>query len=188
MYYSKYEYCGYCRYCICDDVRMDIMGGKFRCDRQREWVFADARPLKDNCFWQVASYNLSDRDGAIKASKSYRNFYITTAIYDYLNLSTSNELDQLYEFRHNYLDKEGISFTKEYDIFAPRIAKYIELTKNDGLIKNIYEFYIKGTIKYINSGLLDDAYALYKSMYDMLKRELVYGYVKSKEMKHVKNL
>lgn len=172
MSYGKYEYCGYCRYCICDNASADIMNGKFRCDRERQWVFADARPLKNNCFWSVVSYNLSGRDEAIRQSKNYRGFYITTYIFKSLGLSDSKDLDTLYKFKNTYLEASymGQRFLEDYEVFGPRIARMLEASDTDRIITNrIYNFYIMGVLNCINNNRLYEGLELYKAMYNNLK-------------------
>lgn len=176
MSFGKYEYCGYCRYCRCDDVCLN-KNGQFPCDREKIWVYANARPKKSNCFWQVVSYNLSGRDSAIKLSKGYNGFYITTAIYKKLN-KDNEELNRLYLFRHTYLEncEIGKEFLRDYDIFAPRIGKLIELTDVvDARV--LYEFYIKGVLNYIEQDDLVSASELYIAMYECLKEKFIYPYL-----------
>lgn len=181
MGYLNYEYCGYCRYCICDNARMDIMNGKFKCDREREWVFADARPLKGNCFWQVPSYNLSDRDAAISASRAYRNFYITTMIFHKLEINDTQALDTLYAFRHGFMEENNGEFLEDYDTFGPRIAKILSLIdKDNSRCESLFKFYLEGTLKSIYEGNLVDASELYVSMYNRLKSEFIYAPLKEK--------
>ena len=95
MGFGKYELCGYCRYCECENAQLN-KNGQFPCTREKIWVYADALPKKSNCFWSVKSYNLSDRDPAIKLSKKYRGFYITTAIFERLHIDNQDELAKLY--------------------------------------------------------------------------------------------
>lgn len=182
MSYSKYEYCGYCRYCNCDDVSLN-KNGQYPCERERIWVYANARPKKNNCFWQVVSYNLSGRDSAIKLSKGYNGFYITTAIYKKLSID-SDELNKLYLFRHTYLENSiiGKEFLRDYDIFAPRIAKLIELT-DEVNARELYEFYIKGVLEYIKQDDLVNAGELYISMYERLKEKFIYPYLNLEQRK-----
>lgn len=183
MGFGKYELCGYCRYCDCDNLQLN-KNGKFPCKRENMWVYADALPVKKNCFWQVASYNLVYRDPAIKFSKNYRNFYITTAIYKRLGIDNQKELDKLYLFRHAYLENSviGQTFLHDYDIFAPRIAKFI-LLGDSADAYFIYEFYIKGTLKYIKEDDLRSAAELYTAMYEGLKEKYIFEPYRNKDEK-----
>ena len=179
MGFGKYEICEYCRYCECENVALN-KNGQFACDREKIWVYADALPIKSNCFWRVASYNLSDRDPAIKFSKKYRGFYITTAIFERLHIDNQDELAKLYLFRHVYLEntKEGKTFLHDYDIFAPRIAKLITLSDVVNA-KTYYEFYLKGVLKYICEDDLISASKLYIAMYERLKEQFIYEHLKT---------
>ena len=183
MGYDKYEYCGYCRYCNCDELQSN-KNGQFACKRENIWVYADARPIKNNCFWRVVSYNLVYRDPAIKFSKNYRNFYVTTAIYKRLRIENQEELDKLYLFRQTYLEKSviGQTFLFDYDIFAPRLAKLIELV-DEVDVTRLYKFYIKGTLKYINKGDLRSASELYAAMYEGLKEKYIFEPLRNKDGK-----
>lgn len=183
MGYDKYEFCGYCRYCDCDDLNLS-KNGQFPCNREKMWVYADSRPVKSNCFWRVVSYNLVYRDPAIKFSKNYRNFYITTAIYDKLGLDNEYELNKLYLFRHTYLEhsENGKIFLSDYDIFAPRIAKLIALSDTVDA-RSLYEFYIKGVLKYIERDELFLASELYIAMYERLKEEFIFAPLRNEKEK-----
>ena len=181
MGFDKYEFCGYCRYCDCEDLQSN-KNGKFPCNRERIWVYADARPIKNNCFWRVVNYNLVYRDPAIKFSKKYRDFYITTAIYDKLNINNDEELDRLYLFRHTYLEKSviGETFLHDYDIFAPRLAKLI-LFNPEIDARPLYDFYIKGVLKYIDEDDLKAAAELYAAMYENLKEKYIFEPFRNKD-------
>lgn len=183
MGFGKYEICGYCRYCECDNVGLN-KNGQFACTRENIWVYADALPIKSNCFWRVASYNLSDRDPSIKFSKKYRGFYITTAIYKCLQIDNEEELNKLYLFRNVYLEntETGKTFLHDYDIFAPRIAKLIALS-NLNYVKIYYEFYIKGVLGYIENDDLVSASELYIAMYERLKEQFIYEHLKQLDNK-----
>lgn len=176
MLFVDVEFCAYCRYCICKDAVNMIRDGKFKCDRENTWVFANARPLKSNCFWERPSYQLSDYDEAFELSKKYQNFYITTTIFRMLGESNSTDLDKLYAFRHNYLEVTSSSddFLMDYDTFGPRIAKILELSdRKHTYAKLLYKYYLQGTLKFIEEGNLDGARALYEAMYMRLRDEFI---------------
>lgn len=184
MLFVDVEFCAYCRYCICKDAKNMIRDGKFKCDRENTWVFANARPLKSNCFWERPSYQQPDYNEAFELSKKYRGFYITTAIFNMLGLSNSTDLDKLYAFRHNYLETIPSSndFLSDYDTFGPRIAKMLELTdKTHAYAKVLYNFYLLGTLKLIEEGNLEGASELYEAMYTRLRDEFILKPLKLKE-------
>lgn len=137
---------------------------------------------KDHCYCTCRRqyYNLTEpKCSSYKydPNKNYyelnRRWYIVSAIFDKLGLSTDYEcISLLHRFRMNVLDKDEryTSTLAEYDIIGPKIA---DLLSNDTdsavLCKRLLQVFLVQVLDRIREGNMDKALSLYIEMVNFLK-------------------
>lgn len=156
--------CGYCAYMDLDTIKK----GKFRCERDGEWRFADddvARECYKFCaiFWS----KLDAARDAIEQSRSYRRAagcYIVTAVAKMLGLPENcEEAEVLKKFRLEVMTNESKykADIMRYDILGPILADSILKDGDITLAMDLYKIYIQGAVSYIKKGDYDAAVELY---------------------------
>lgn len=101
--------------------------------------------------------------------------YISTACVYALGCEDDcHELNILRKFRDNYVKQqpEGVFDINEYYKYAPQIVKKVNTSIDKKKIyKQIFSTYIKPCLDLIKAGSYNEAYKLYKVMYNTLKKE-----------------
>lgn len=168
--------CAYCAY-----MNLEVLKeGKFQCDHDHEWRFADDEVAKE-CykFCEIFWSKLDEAREAVEQSRTYRNAisssspscYITTVVVKLLGFQDNcHELEVLRRFRSEVMtkDEKYKDLLMKYDTLGPAIARALERGADVDFAYDLYKIYIKGAVSYIEAGDYDSAVSLYAEMTENL--------------------
>lgn len=147
--------------------------GKFRCDRDYSYHYANASACGNEC-WAYSRDESLAKD-AINRSLSYQNSsgcYLTTITCEILGLDDNNEyLQTLRRFRKEKLQKDNKykEILVQYDIVGPIIAKKLKEDKySDNIAINLLNLGISKTCDFIKQGNDLEAIRVYTTMTKLL--------------------
>ena len=126
---------------------------------------------------------IADADRYVKEHTNSGPCFITTAIVHILGMDdTCEELQTLRVFRKNILQKDDKyrDLLLRYDAMGPVLARALACDEDRVQIAiDLFQIYIKGCVRYLKAGRVDDAIVLYTEMVErmiskyMLRREFI---------------
>lgn len=179
--------CGECQYLKTSIV----VDGQCPCVEKDEYRFAnDYYAETCDSFFRVgwgyrseAMKAIADADRYVKEHTNSGPCFITTAIVHILGMGdTCEELQTLRVFRKNILQKDDKyrDLLLRYDAVGPVLARALACDEDRVQIAiDLFQIYIKGCVRYLKAGRVDDAIVLYTEMVErmiskyMLRREFI---------------
>lgn len=155
-----------CAYCAYLDL-CTMKDGRFRCERDGEWYFADRDARSLSCWCEIFWSKLDATREAVRKSREYRDkfgCYITTAVCKMLRMPDNcRELRVLKDFRVTVMHENG-KYREQlmrYDIFGPLLAKSLLYSGDIDMAMEIFNIYIKPSADLVEAGNYEGAIDLY---------------------------